>query len=317
MQNKMTRRQIIKCLLNKVDDNLTLQQVISKRKIKKRLNKIKKVTFLAEEDGASGSWNATTGTLNIDISLCSESALQNETIIHELLHIITTSSRKMFDEKYTKCGLLYCISEDGEYSEFGRSINEGITDLLAEEISGTQNSEYKKEKDMCKILMAIVGKKELLTRYFDNEYLQKMDENTLNNYPYSTFNFDLESKYGQEQSDYIREVLLKVVSLLDKQTAMDMMVREGHQMSSEETQSYSKYECEMYNMLNQLIQHILDNKNANISKQDEVVLKSWIDADRLSLRKKYRVDFQDNSTPNLINDTESSNIDKNGYNQSR
>lgn len=317
MQKKMTRRQIINYFLNKVEDNLTLQQIISKKEIKKRLKKIKKITFLAEEDGAAGSWNATTGTLNIDISLCSENCLQNETIVHELLHIITTSSRKMFNERYTKCGLLYCISEDGEYSEFGRSINEGLTDLLAEEISGEQNSEYKKEKDICKILMAIVGKKELLTRYFDNEYLQKMDEKALNNYPYSAFDFDLESKYGQEQSDYIRETIVKVISLLDKQTTMDMMVREGYQMSSEEKERYLKEESETYNIINQLIEQILNNKKTNISTSDELLLKSWINGDRLSVREKYRVEFQDNSTPNLINDTESRNTDQNGYNQPR
>lgn len=312
MQKRMTRRKIIKYFLNKIDDNLTLQQVTSKREIKKRIRKIKKVTFLSEEDGASGSWNATTGILNIDISLCSESNLQNETIIHELLHIITTSSRKMFDEKYTKCGLLYCISEDGEYSEFGRSINEGITDLLAEEISGEQNPEYKKEKDISKIIMAIVGKKELLTRYFDNDYLQKMDEDALNNYPYNAFDFELESKYGQEQSDYIRETIIKVISLLDRQTAMDMMVREGYQMSAEEKEKYLKEESETYNIINHLIKQILNNKDTNISKSDELLLKSWINDDRCSLREKYKVEYQDN---NLINDLESRNTEPNGYDQ--
>lgn len=65
----------------------------------------------------------------------------------------------------------------------------------------------------------------------------------------------------------------------------------------------------LLNIINKLIEQILNNKNTNISKSDELLLKFGINGDRLSLREKYRVEFQDNSIPNLINDTESRNID--------
>ena len=95
----------------------------------------------------------------------------------------------------------WIYTEDRTIKICGKSINEGITQLLTEEILGINyNDTYEVEKDVTRLLFGIVGKDNMLERYFT-----KIKSNDEMNNPFEYFFDDILERDYQitETYDYI------------------------------------------------------------------------------------------------------------------
>lgn len=109
-------------------------------------------------DGCVGYWQSSTGTLAIEETLREQLdyVYTKETIIHELLHALSTTGQVYNDEIHgweEWCGILRYFGP----SENGRGLNEGITEYLAQKLCPNINPDNKSIRDIGSISANVFG----------------------------------------------------------------------------------------------------------------------------------------------------------------
>ena len=131
-----------------------------------------------------GCYDSESKSINIDNREQSSNELvQQVIIIHELLHALSYSKETNDDITTKKIGLQiiqtsqdkfvrdmkWIYNSDETFRSFGRGINEGLTQLLTEQILGLGtnfNIALGTEKDITRILKALFGEEYLMEKYF-------------------------------------------------------------------------------------------------------------------------------------------------------
>lgn len=228
---KMNKEQLIEWFVENYGSHPLLAQFISVTEIRKRLNEnIREVTYEPEkEKNTAGGYNNENGIINIDFERCN----QEQTIVHEILHALTYSKGE-----YSKIGLLiqktsnhpfenirgwsYLNSEEESiyYKEIGRGISEGITDWLAEELTGIKNSGYNREKTTVNILFGLIGKETVLEKFFDQDLIQEVtDDFTLE----ELFSTEIDRRYGIRGGE-ISTIISQLIDFQDTLTILEKVI---------------------------------------------------------------------------------------------
>ena len=151
---KMSKEQLIEWFVENYGSHPLLAQFISVEEIRQRLNEnIKEVTYEPEQiENRNGSYNGEQGKINTDL----QKFATKDTFVHEILHALTYSK-----SEYSKTGLYIAKEASSPFEDAkGWSFlnNEGITDWLAEELTGIKNRGYDREKTTVNILFGLIGK---------------------------------------------------------------------------------------------------------------------------------------------------------------
>ena len=184
---QMNKKELIECFIEQLGDNEILGKVMSIEQIREKLNNIvKDVTYKDKPGNFSGECSIDkNGKVIINFDTRRISYLEkNVTIVHELLHALSTRSMSVknypgYQEiKEENCGIHLVESRyfpDGGRMGIGRNyaINEGMTDALAERITGNFHNGYNTEKDIYKIVGIIIGEDNMLKNIFLNMYMKK------------------------------------------------------------------------------------------------------------------------------------------------
>ena len=181
--------------------------------------------------------------------------------MHELLHALSTRSMLIknypgYQEiKEENCGIHLTESRyfpDGDKMGSGRNyaINEGMTDTLAERITGDFHNGYNTEKDIYEIVAIIVGEDNMLKKYFS----EHVYERNLN-----IFEEDMIEKYGINLGNKVKDDLKKVFSLSDQLLDLDRIdFMQGLNKEGKELQGKTKYE--IYATLEKIISMIIEHE---------------------------------------------------------
>lgn len=200
----------------------------------------------------------------------------------------------------------WIYTEDRTIKICGKSINEGITQLLTEEILGINyNDTYEVEKDVTRLLFGIVGKDNMLERYFT-----KIKSNDEMNNPFEYFFDDiLERDYQITETknvDYTITFLLdKSIQFCDWLTGIKF-VTDGN-LDNDQKKSYDIN----YNRLCHIIEALAQNALETIKQSDDFERKTAI---LESMIEFHNSDISmDIDTPELVNDVQKVIFDKNKF----
>lgn len=273
---QMTKKELIEYFIEQLGNNEILGQVMSIESIREKLNNvIKDVTYHDEPGNFAGGWvidEKGTGTVNFDIRKISLRE-EKQIIVHELLHALSTSSKtqkvgKYYTDKLEKCGIHFLkrsYRNDNYKIAYDESnniaINEGMTDTLAEMITGVNHDGYNTEKDIYKIIATIVGEDTMLREYFSESI---SDENSI-------FQRGLVEKYGDILGEDINTDLIKVLYLSDHLLNLnrnDVI----HGLNEKGKAIQGKTRDEIGNTLGNMIERIIDNEQ-DFTKKFEILAK--------------------------------------------
>lgn len=217
---QMTKEELIEYFIKQLGDNEILGKVMSTEQIRNKLNRIiEDVTYGSVTEDSLATWNPELRRVSFDIEKLSSSQ-EAATIVHELLHALSTSTiQEKTDKKEIKVGLLLVDSEEQEYYYlYNVALNEGMTDVLAETITGERNrGVYIDEKMLYRMISTMVGKDTILKMYFSDDIAKN---------PYSIFENVIKEKYGEQSGIEINENLRKVLALSDQLTMSEHVLDE-------------------------------------------------------------------------------------------
>lgn len=285
---QMTKEELIEYFIEQLGDNEILGQVMTIEQIREKLNTIIEHVIYKEEQGnIGGTWNPLTRTVSFNTRTKS-SREEGEIIVHELLHALSTSikiyepSKTMMDiygDLYydlmgtpmtVKSGLKFSQYHDPNDSEpikdsvKNTSINEGMTDLLAEIITNVKNDGYKTEKDIYKILSVIIGKDAMLREYFSEDIREGQS-------PIDIFREELIKKYGETLGKDINCDVKKVLILsdqlfyLDRNDELNLLTEYGKTLKGKAAE-------EIYATLENIIDKLLENTSDITKTINEVII---------------------------------------------
>lgn len=261
---QMNKKELIERFIELLGNNEILGKVMSIKQIREKLDNIVEVVTYKDEPGNfSGECLIDkNGKVIINFDTRKISYLEeNVTIVHELLHALSTRSMSIknypgYQEiKEENCGIYLMESRyfpDGDKMESGRNyaINEGMTDTLAERITGNFHNGYNTEKDIYEIVAIIVGEDNMLKKYFS----EHIYERKLN-----IFEEDMIEKYGINLGNKVNDDLKKVFSLSDQLLDLDRIdFLQGLNKKGKELQSKTKYE--IYATLEKIISMIIEHE---------------------------------------------------------
>ena len=271
---QMTKEELIEYFIKQLGDNEILGQVMSIEQIREKLNYIiKDVTYDDEIGDYGGHWRSNEsgkGKVNFDkekISANQESVV----IVHELLHALSTTvvtlrkSESLLEVK-EKCGLnirSYFIGEHGKnnFNVENSAINEGMTDFLAEKITGVNHDGYNEEKGIYKILILIIDQDTLIKEAF-GEKVNELE---------SILKKELITKYGENVGTELNEQLKRMLTLSDQLYVLDR--NEAIYGTNENSKKiYSQTKEELYNTLYFMIKSVLYRKN-NLSDKIDMMIE--------------------------------------------
>ncbi len=261
---QMNKKELIERFIELLGNNEILGKVMSIKQIREKLDNIVEVVTYKDEPGNfSGECLIDkNGKVIINFDTRKISYLEeNVTIVHELLHALSTRSMSIknypgYQEiKEENCGMYLMESRyfpDGDKMESGQNyaINEGMTDTLAERITGNFHNGYNTEKDIYEIVAIIVGEDNMLKKYFS----EHIYERKLN-----IFEEDMIEKYGINLGNKVNDDLKKVFSLSDQLLDLDRIdFLQGLNKKGKELQSKTKYE--IYATLEKIISMIIEHE---------------------------------------------------------
>lgn len=263
---KMNKEQLIEWFVENYGSHPLLAQFISVTEIRKRLNEnIREVTYEPEQiENWAGGYNHENGIINIDFERCN----QEQTIVHEILHALTYSKGE-----YSKIGLRltktstkpfeeirgwssFNNEEEGIfYKEIGRGINEGITDWLAEELTGIKNRGYDREKLTTNLLFGLIGKENVLEKFFDQDCIQEVtDDFTLE----ELFSTEIDRRYGIRGGE-ISTIISQLIDFQDILTILEMVAGKNNgEIVEEHRKMYDAAKKEIVTAANDLITAALE-----------------------------------------------------------
>jgi len=184
-------------------------------------------------------------------------------IVHELIHVLSTTVTKdkepeYSDYIYSKVGIHYIYSiKNSIFLCQNRAVNEGITDLLAEKITGYKHNGYNEEKDICKLLSGIIGENIILQKYFENvEYDKSRSLGSARN----IFQKQLIQKYGLQLGTELNDGVKKVLSLADQINDLNSKYS-IYGLNEEGKNIRSTTREEISNILVNIIERVIDNES--------------------------------------------------------
>ena len=240
---QMNKKELIERFIELLGNNEILGKVMSIKQIREKLNNIVEVVTYKDEPGnLLGECSIDkNGKVIINFDTRKISYLEeNVIIVHELLHALSIRSMSVknypgYQEmKEENCGIHLIESRyfpDGDKMRRGKNyaINEGMTDTLAERITGDFHNGYNTEKDIYKIVAIIVGEDNML------------------------------EKYGINLGNKVNDDLKKVFSLSDQLLDLDRIdFMQGINKKGKELQSKTKYE--IYATLEKIISMIIEHE---------------------------------------------------------
>lgn len=271
---QMTKEELIEYFIEQLGDNEVLGKIMTIDQIREKLNyMIKDVTYNKEIRNYMASWsyeNDGRGVINFDLDQIEEGQEKNN-IVHELLHVLSTSSNNSINKTFfRKCGIHLAYRHKNFENEWNRAINEGITDVLTEQITGNARSGYQEEKGFYKMLCAIIGEENILRKYFGD--IKKEDCKKRSDFEESAldlFKEDLLKKYGREFGIEINNAIKKAIhlsenlSILNYKDEMGELGVEGRQL--QQTTKETIYKT-FLNVLEKIFE-----KEQNLDKRLELV----------------------------------------------
>lgn len=261
---QMNKKELIEYFIELLGNNEFLGKVMSIKQIREKLNNIVDgVTYKVEPGNFAGGCSIDkNGKVIINFDPIKISYREEDVIIvHELLHALSIRSMSVknypgYQEiKEENCGIHLTESRyfsDGNKMESNRNyaINEGMTDALAERITGNLHDGYNTEKDIYEIVAIIVGEDNMLKKYFS----EHVYERNLN-----IFEEDMKEKYGINLGNKVNDDLKKVFSLSDQLLDLDRIdFLQGLNKKGKELQSKTKYE--IYATLEKIISMIIEHE---------------------------------------------------------
>lgn len=268
---QMTKEELIEYFIEQLGDNEILGEFMTIEQIRNKLNAlIGKVIYSTQPGNTQASWNIHERTLKFDKTKIQWKE-ENAVIVHELIHILSSSEYVPLmnnDSDYTsydytsyKVGIHYfdCIEENNERDFFfdqNRGINEGITDFIAEQISGEKHVGYKEEKSIYNILSTIIGEDIILQKYFANiePYKTKTPAKARN-----IFKTELVKKYGVQLGNILNDDVVKVLSLSDQLT--DLNYTDGvYGLNENGKRIQNETKQEIYDTLLKVLKNIIDHE---------------------------------------------------------
>lgn len=178
------KEEIIQYFMSQIGNNSILNNYLSIQEIKERLNKnIFGITYVKKAGASGGTYSISTKNVNICIEKFHSEEEFKKTIVHELLHALSFSEIEDEITKSAKIGFQinqmrkngtfnrsdkWFYTSDMIWRTTGKAINEGITELLVKEILGTtkEDSGYQCEKNVARELLQIMGKENMISKYF-------------------------------------------------------------------------------------------------------------------------------------------------------
>lgn len=294
---QMTKEELIEYFIEQLGDNEILGQVMSIEQIREKLNYIvKDVTYQDELGNFTGEWvidENGMGTINFDVKKISLQT-EKQIIVHELLHALSTTTVTLRESKGSlkrvkeKCGLhirhmLYFMDDYGGKSGYGENvaINEGMTDFLAEKITGVINDGYNVEKGIYKVLTLIINQDTLIKKAFV-EKVNATEE------PLDILKQEFISKYGENMGIELNEQLKRISTLSDQLLALDRNdAIYGIDENGKKLHSQTKEE--LYSTLYSMVKSVLSRKRDLSNKIDMMIelekMCDYRDTDLSEIRK--------------------------------
>lgn len=294
---QMTKEELIEYFIEQLGDNEILGQVMSIEQIREKLNYIvKDVTYQDELGNFTGEWvidENGMGTINFDVKKISLQT-EKQIIVHELLHALSTTTVTSRESKGSlkrvkeKCGLhirhmLYFMDDYGGKSGYGENvaINEGMTDFLAEKITGVINDGYNVEKGIYKVLTLIINQDTLIKKAFV-EKVNATEE------PLDILKQEFISKYGENMGIELNEQLKRISTLSDQLLALDRNdAIYGIDENGKKLHSQTKEE--LYSTLYSMVKSVLSRKRDLSNKIDMMIelekMCDYRDTDLSEIRK--------------------------------
>lgn len=262
---QMNKKELIEYFIEQLGNNEILGKVMSIKQIREKLNNIVEVVTYKDEPGnfSGGCSIDKNGKVIINFDTKKISYREEDVIIvHELLHALSIRSMSVknypgYQEiKEENCGIHLTESRyftDGSKMESNRNyaINEGMTDTLAERITGNFHNGYNTEKDIYEIVAIIVGEDNMLKKYFSEHVYEEKKLNI--------FEEDMIEKYGINLGNKVNDDLKKVFSLSDQLLDVDRIdFMQGLNKEGKELQGKTKYE--IYATLEKIISMIIEHE---------------------------------------------------------
>lgn len=181
---QISKEELIQYFMSQIGNNSILNNYLSTQEIKERLNKnILGITYVQKAGASGGTYSISTKNVNICIEKFHSEEEFKKTIVHELLHALSFSEIEDETIKSAKIGFQinqmrkngtfnrsdkWFYTSDMIWRTTGKAINEGITELLTEEILGITKKDngYQFEKDVTRELFQIMGKENIISQYF-------------------------------------------------------------------------------------------------------------------------------------------------------
>lgn len=278
---QMTKEELIEYFIEQLGDNEILGQVMTVEQIREKLNTLMKVVEYTSQPGNFyACWKSDKKCLAFDLNKMNRSSENKvkEMIVHEFIHVLSSSyltyqGNAGIEYKNDKIGINYMFYrelEDGtKYGEdINCAVNEGITDLLAERITGQRNNGYSDEKGIFKLLSIIVDEETILQKFFSNIKPEETGENSNGR---NIFKTDIIQKYGFEIGTKINIGVKKVLTLSDELNDLNLKDKiYGLNEYGKRIQKETK--VEIYDTLYAIIEQII-HRETDILKRVELINK--------------------------------------------
>jgi len=309
---QMTKEELIEFFIEQLGDNRILGKVISIDQIREKLNYIiNDITYRQNKTiFAKASWNPEPtgkGSLNFDLEKISTFEEYKKIIVHELLHALSTKIVLLGDGIYKnrkfkkinaktgleliKCSRYFIDGKNIQSSTENVAINEGMTDTLAEMITGVQNDTYNSQKNIYKIVSIIIGEDNALKEYFSENVPEEQAVLDI-------FKQDLIEKYGECLGNIINEDLKKVLVLSDKllNTEINSVI---NGTTSRVTMMQDEIKNELCNTIENIICELIEWEEPEIIAKIDDILKLLI-----SLNERISTKILNEFSQNQIMNTE-------------
>lgn len=268
------KEELIEFFIEQLGDNEILGKYMTIDQMREKLNRlIKDVTYNSQQGTSfSASWNYNDGIVNFDNARVPGTEAEKSIIVHELLHVLSSSETELSTESDNsyKVGVHYydTYKKDNEIVYFwsqNTAINEGITDYLAEKITGYRSLGYRDEKDIYNALSIIIGEETMLQKYFSD--IVPWNPRTYGG-PIKIFEMDLIQKYGLDFGKDLNNGVKKILELSDQLNDFDSKDR-TYGLSEYAKGRQKQTKEEIYATLYQMLEKVINNEN-NIENLVEI-----------------------------------------------
>ena len=306
---QMNKEELINYFIELLGDNHVLGKYLSIEEIRERLNEnIKAVKYMPLEGNTIGSYDRNKNIVMFDIYKETTEETMKAAIVHELVHALSYSKSEDKNIVTHKTGFTikqvnkngrfekdedWFYSPDESFREFGRGLDEGMVQLLTNEILGIDNTDldkgYEEEKDFTRLYLSIFNKEKLKEKFFS-----KIDKG-------SEIKEPIKYIFGEELEKYPM-LTNKFVLALKKSEILTVKKANSHgKLNEEDKEYYDTLKGSVCNDIKELIELYLiySNKDKNLQSKVEQILEALSKFHDTRLNYKYGDLILGLSTPEL------------------